>query len=65
MPTASANRSGRLWPTALQVASMNPGKQTSKQAVVKHDDERAFRFFLIFSFACLAALTLIVGWIAR
>ncbi len=44
---------------------MNPGKQTSKQAVVKHDDERAFRFFVILSFACLAALTLFVGLIAR
>lgn len=46
---------------------MNPGKHTDtrKQISVKHDDERAFRLFLIVSFASLAALTLIVGLIAR
>lgn len=45
---------------------MNPGRHTDTRKIsVKHDDERAFRLFVILSFASLAALTLIVGLIAR
>jgi len=41
--------------------------ETRKHIGVKRgeDDERAFRFFLVVSFASLAVLTLIAGLMAR